>query len=729
MANAPTTSTSDDMVSPFYIPSVGAMRSYRARTLKNHDTFVVLDSHGDAQAVEPASEGLFHEDTRFLSHYVMLINGERPLLLSSTVTRNNEMLAVDLTNPDFFEGERLVLERDTLHLLRRKVLSAGGCFEEMVVRSYADRDVSFELSYGFGADFADIFEVRGKHRERRGQMLPDDFDGSTVVLGYRGLDGVTRQTQLSFDPAPSAIARRQAHFAMRLPPGGSTTLYLSVRCKVDGRLASGELDFASARTSAQACVRRQSNQAVQVHTSNAAFNSWLDRSSADLDMLVTEKETGPYPYAGIPWFSTPFGRDGIIAALESLWVAPRIAKGVLAFLAATQATEFSEEMDAEPGKILHETRRGEMAILGEVPFARYYGSIDSTPLFIMLAEAYHERTGDLAFIRSIWPNIEAALSWMNDYGDRDGDGFLEYDRQTEKGLRNQGWKDSNDSIFHADGRLADLPIALVEVQAYAYAAWRGAARLAGALGHDDRHDGLMQRAYALQETFERTFWCEEIDTYALALDGAKRPCRVRSSNAGHALFTGIASPARAARVAATLMDITSFSDWGIRTVATTEARYNPMSYHNGSVWPHDNGLIAMGFVRYGLRDPMLKLLTGLYEAARSLELYRLPELFCGFPRRDDVGPTSYPVACIPQAWSSASAFALLGSALGISFHPAARQIRFTRPVLPAYIDTVRLEHVRMGDVSVDLIFRRHNQDASLHMLRKEGEVEIVQISG
>jgi glycogen debranching enzyme len=370
-----------------------------------------------------------------------------------------------------------------------------------------------------------------------------------------------------------------------------------------------------------------------------------------------------------------------------------------------------------------------MARLGEVPFARYYGSVDSTPLFVMLAARYHERTGDTDFIRALWPNILAALSWMESYGDPDGDGFLEYDRRSDKGLANQGWKDSNDSVFHADGRLAEPPIALVEVQGYAYAAWRGAAQLGRALGEREAVADYDERAAALQQRFEQAFWCPEIGTYALALDGAKRPCRVRSSNAGHALFAGIASPAHAARVAVTLMDETGFSDWGIRTVAAGEARYNPMSYHNGSVWPHDNGLIAMGFARYGLREPLLKVMAGLFDAAAATELHRLPELFCGFPRRSGEGPTSYPVACSPQAWSSAAAFAVMGAALGVSFSPAAGEIRFTRPILPDFLDEVTLEHLRMGAVSVDLMFHRHTRDASLNVLRKQGEAEIVLVSG
>ena len=718
-----------DSVSPFYIPSVATARTTRPRTLKRGDTFAVFDAYGDAQAFGPSSEGLYHDDTRFLSTLVLSINGERPLLLSSNATADNSLLSADLTNADCFEGGQLRLPRDTVHLLRVKALANGACFEALEVRSYADHPIELNLRYGLGADHADMFEVRGQHRKRRGRRLKDEIGQDRLVLGYHGLDDIVRRTELRFAPAPQRLVPGEASYALQLPPKGAIVITLAVRCIVNDRVPVPGMDFKSAVVAAETWARERHAKAVHTRSSNTGFNAWIERSRADLDMLITEMPTGPYPYAGIPWFSTPFGRDAIITAFQVLWLDPELAKGVLAFLAANQATEVVPEMDAEPGKILHETRKGEMANLREVPFGRYYGSVDSTLLFVMLAAAYYRRSGDLDFIRELWPHVDAALGWMRQYGDLDGDGFIEYDRRSANGLSNQGWKDSSDSIFHADGRLADPPIALVEVQGYAYAAWRGAAVLAQALGDAGTARRYAETAQTLQRRFEEAFWCNEIGNYALALDGAKRPCRVRTSNAGHALFSGIATPQRAARVAASLMDRRFFSDWGIRTVAEGEARYNPMSYHNGSVWPHDNGLIAMGLARYGLREPLLRVMHGLFDAAAATELYRLPELFCGFPRRRGEGPTSYPVACSPQAWSCASAFALLGAVLGVSFRPMERQIRFTRPLLPAFLEEVRLEQLRMGDVSVDLLFRRHARDTALNVLRKEGEAEIVLISG
>ncbi len=695
------------------------------RVLKAGDGLAILDEFGNIDA-STAAEGFFFEDTRYLSRLTLAINGQSPLLLSSTVTEDNATLEVDLTNPDQLERGHMVLPRDTVHLLRSAVVGERSFFETVRLRNFGHASVTLSIELGFDADFADMFEVRGTVRQRRGTRLPDELHADGTTLAYRGLDDIVRHVNVAFEPRPSALRGHHAQWQIDLPPGERVSLQLTFRVD-DGHAATQSRAEAVAHAEKRQAERQE--RTADIYTSNSSFNTWLSHSRANLDLLITETPYGLYPYAGVPWFSTAFGRDGLITALECLWLDPALAAGTLRFLAASQAkTALDPAADAEPGKILHETRKGEMAALKEVPFGCYYGSVDATPLFVVLAAAYYERTGDRALIETLWPHIEAALRWMDEYGDRDHDGFLEYGRTSQDGLINQGWKDSSDSIFHADGRLAQGPIALIEVQAYAYAAYNGAALLGRKLGRVEQAATLEAKANVVAQKVERAFWLDDLNTYALALDGAKAPCRVRASNAGHVLFSGLTSQPRAARVAQTLMTRQFFSEWGIRTVAHGEARYNPMSYHNGSIWPHDNGIIAMGFGRYGLKQPLLRVMSGLFDAMLFSEMRGVPELFCGFARRKGVGPTSYPVACMPQAWSSAAVFAMIGAALGITFDAEAGRVLFIRPTLPDWIDELSLTNLRLRDSAADIVLRRSNGATALYVTRRDGPIEIVLVA-
>jgi glycogen debranching enzyme len=709
----------------YYVLASSALADDRTRVLKYGDTFGVFNRYGDVETVGQGQLGLFYVETRHLDRLTVRLEGQTPLLLSSTVRDDNAFLAVDLTNVDIARENRIAIPRGTLHVYRSKFLEEGICYEQLRLTNYGLSSIEVIVSFEFGADYADIFEVRGTPRQKTGTRDVAQVNAESVTLSYRGLDAVVRTTSLHFSPVPASLTESTASFPVWLNPSEEAVISLTIVC---GR------NFARGRPQpyAQAFGRRhdQCQESIldgcKIKTSGKRFNEWLTRSEADLRMLIQGNPEGAYPYAGVPWFNTVFGRDGIITALECLWMAPSIAEGVLNYLASTQATKKDAEQDAEPGKIVHEVRRGEMAALREVPFGQYYGSVDSTPLFVFLAGAYFLRTNNLELLKNIWPNILGALEWIDRYGDADHDGFVEYSRKSADGLTQQGWKDSGDSVSHADGQLADAPIALCEVQGYVYAAKVSAALVARALGQAQRAAELEQQASDLQWRFEEHFWNDELRCYVLALDGSKKQCRVRTSNAGHALFCNIASPERAAITADSLLSEQMFSGWGIRTLAAGEVRYNPMSYHNGSIWPHDNAMVALGLSLYGFQSKVLDILHGMYEASHHVQLHRLPELFCGFHKRaDSSAPTLYPVACAPQAWAAGSVFLLLRAALGLSISAPERIVRFSNPALPRNLDELTIENLRMGDATVDLLVRRQQGRVDVEVLRRDGDIEVV----
>jgi glycogen debranching enzyme len=720
--------TTDPEEDRYHVAASSSLTAGGTRVLKAGDTFALLNRFGDIHRAGGNEQGLFHRGTRFLSRLELRIAGRRPLFLSSGMLDDDIVLAVDLSNPDLpsvDDDNGGVAPYGTVHIARSILVRDGLCIERLLVTNHSSSAIEVPLSFHFASDFVDLFEVRGTTRERHGEILPAKLSDARVDLGYRGLDQLVRRTRLEFEPTPKRLTSLDADFLLRLESKETAPVQILIACEVGSseHLTLPHFEDALERASAEAVERR--DRECIVRTSNDAFNAWLDRSRADLHMLTAMTAHGPYPYAGVPWFSTPFGRDGIWTAIQTLWMSSSYAAGVLRFLAATQAQASDDANDAEPGKIVHELRDGEMAALREIPFGRYYGSIDSTPLFLMLAAQYYRSTADAALIREIWPNLLAAAEWIDRHGDRDGDGFVEYGRRSADGLIQQGWKDSNDSVFHDDGTLAAGPIALCEVQGYVYAAKRGMAELATALGQEElaaRFDG---EASELRARFDAAFWCDELGTYALALDGSKRPCRVRSSNAAHCLYTGIAEPGRAALLQSQLLAQDMFSGWGVRTLSSHEVRYNPMSYHNGSIWPHDNSIAAEGIAAYGFREGPLCILAGLYGAANHVDINRLPELFCGFGKRPGQGPTLYPVACSPQAWAAGAVFLLLKAVLGMDIDALSQRITFRSPALPDFLSEIRISNLRVGAATVDLRLERYPGDVGVNILRKSGNVQVV----
>jgi glycogen debranching enzyme len=692
------------------------------QVIKEGRTFFVTDRFGNVPPKNTAALGLYHQDTRFLSELSLDVEDVRPLLLHSSTERNYWQiveLAYPFPDPEASDG------LDNISVQRSRLL-LDQLFEHIRIRNFGARPRSVRLTIRFAADFLDIFEVRGLLPDRqRGQVQAARVERNHVILGYRGLDGETRTTTLRFSPAPTDLAEGRATFDFEAAPGGDVELSLEVIPEV-GRRSEPRRSMRDAEQRLEQEYTAWRKRCTRFRADNVQLQRFLDRAILDLRMLSARDDRGmEYIDAGIPWYSALFGRDALITAYQALGVIPELAWDTLRGLARRQGTTVDEWREEEPGKILHELRVGEAARAGEIPHTPYYGSIDVTPLWLSVLHGAFRWTGDLGAVREMWPNVLEALRWIDEFGDRDGDGYVEYERRSPKGLRNQGWKDSTGAVVHPDGTPVDPPIALVEVQGYVFQAKSNVARLARALGEEDVAERLEKEAAELRDRFNRDFWLEDLGYYAFALDGQKRPVRTITSNPGHCLWSRIVHPDKAEQVVRRLLSPKLSSGWGIRTLATGQRAYDPIGYHTGSVWPHDNALIAHGLKRYGFDHEAMRVIDQLSAAGVHFPLARYPELFCGFSAEDVPVPVQYPVACRPQAWASGAPLLMLRSYGGLSASAAEGRLDIERPRLPVWLGRVEVQGMRVGSARLDLVFSNNQGVTGTQVPRKEGELDVL----
>ncbi|MBI4729103.1 MAG: amylo-alpha-1,6-glucosidase [Acidobacteria bacterium] len=687
-------------------------------TIKHDRLFLLCDRYGDIGEPNAAALGLYFRDTRFLSRWELLVDGRRPVYLHSEADRNYSMLVqttLPLARMDPHGGET----HENVSVSRHRWLE-NGMRETIRVQNFGRSDRTITLEVLFHADFLDLFEVRGFKREKRGRTLDPVVGDDAVTLAYEGLDGVSRTLEIRFEPRPKRLTRDRASFRVRLPAQSQVSIEVSLTPRAgehrppvtthDGL----EQEYSSWR---RRCTRHR--------VSNVQLQRYLDRAILDLRMMQTDEGGHVAIDAGIPWFSTLFGRDALITSYQTLGTHPELAKGTLRTLARYQGEKVDDWREEEPGKILHEIRKGELAACGEIPHTPYYGSIDATPLWLIVYGHLWRWTGDRRFAEEMWPHALRALEWCDRYGDMDGDGFLEYRKKSAGGLDNQGWKDSREGIVHADGSLPEGPIALCEVQGYAYAAKIGFSRVARALGHVEAAEEAESSAAWLKAQFNRDFWMPEEGYYAVALDGDKRQVASITSNPGHCLWTLIADDDKAARVAKRLMSPELASGWGIRTLSAKNPAYDPIGYHTGSVWPHDNAIIAHGLKLYGFDEECIRLIDQLSLAGSFFRDARFPELFCGFSREDVPVPVEYPVACRPQAWATGAPLLMMRSYAGMRAEAPSGQFGVVRPQLPFWLERAEIIGMMVGDVRLDLLFTCHNGVTGVQVTRRDGDLDVV----
>jgi glycogen debranching enzyme len=705
----------------------------KAVVIKHGNLFFLAPPEGEVPMSRGHGFGLYYHDCRYLNGYELLIGGEHPEPLAARSWEGGRAV-FQLTTPDFEAPNGRTIPRETVGLKWDRVIDAEQCVlhEQLDIQHFGYEAVDFPLTMRFRSGFEDVFEIRGLLREVKGKLFKPVWKDKCLVFSYEGGDKIRRSLAVHFYPLPAEIKGDTVHFQISLKPNEIKHLRISLAVaeseEQPNRLFAQTSVYRDLRavshgikSSAEHWLKRE----TEFHSDSLLLNRVMHRSLMDLHMLKTSIVGDEFFAAGVPWYVTLFGRDSLTTSLQTLAFWSDMPAPTLRLLARYQGTKVNDWRDEQPGKILHELRVGELARMNKIPHTPYYGTIDATPLFLILVSQHARWAGELDLFHELRGSVERALQWIDEYGDVAGDGYVSYLSNTKKALTNQGWKDSGDALVTEDGRFAEPPIALAEVQGYVYMAKIEIADLYERIGEREYATRLRAEAKALRARFNRDFWVEEEGCYAMALEAGHRPCRVMSSNAGHALWTGIAEEEKAGRVVQRLMKPDLFNGWGIRTLSNNERRYNPMGYHLGTVWPHDNSLIAAGCRRYGYDDEAARIFVGLLEAAMDFEDYRLPELFTGFGREDYGQPVRYPVACHPQAWAAGSIPFLVETLLGLVPDAFNRRLKIVKPFLPDFINHLELRHLKVGPASVNLRFER-TRDGSLeaHVAELTGELKV-----
>ncbi|RZT23440.1 amylo-alpha-1,6-glucosidase [Fictibacillus sp. BK138] len=693
------------------------------RVIKENDLFFLTDDKGNIPQENSYGLGLYTKDTRFLSKFDIKINGQDPILLSSSADENY-MAKILLTNPHMEEDGELILWRESVEIERKRLIYDGVLYETLQLKNYYPKPVEFEVSLHVDADFTDMFIVRGFQFGDVGKKTGEEVTDRSLSYFYRGTDEVERATKIQWDrDAVSVKKEGVVAFKFRLNHGEAQSVTFTVSPEIDGESGS-VIEPDAALQLLKGSYEKWESETTSVETDYEPLQRLVDRGIQDLRVLLTDIGHGQFPVAGLPWFGVPFGRDSLIAALQMLAFNPEIAKGTLLTMASQQGTKVDPWRDEQPGKIMHEIRYGELAATNQIPFTPYYGTIDATPLFLVLLSEYTKWTGDLSLAEKLSQNVDAALMWIDEYGDRDGDGFVEYHQESSKGIANQGWKDSGDSIVHRNGDYAETPIALSEVQGYVYQAKQGVATIYEAQGKTEEAAKLRDQADQLKRRYDEAFWMEDQEFHAIALDKEKKQVGTLTTNPGHVLFAEMLEENKADAVIEKLISPAFFSGYGIRTMAEGEAGYNPMSYHDGSIWPHDNSMILLGMSKLNRQSEANTVIHGLIEAAEHFEYDRLPELFCGYGTEAGRA-VKYPVACSPQAWAAGTPLVFIQTILGL-FPDSLNKTITLCPQLLKGMNDLHVMKIRIGKGYLSVKVTRNGEEMITTIEENTTGYEVVQ---